>query len=73
MEGTGGTFRSLEEKGDARKERRNFLPCVGGRTQQPCEGSGGAETCGHYYRQWSWMFGRGQMELATKFRAGGRD
>ena len=21
----------------------------------------------------SWMFGRGQMELATKFRAGGRD
>jgi hypothetical protein len=48
-EGTGGTSGSLEEKGDARKERR-VLPCFGGGgTQQPCEVLRGAEACGHYY------------------------
>jgi hypothetical protein len=31
-----GVTGSQEEKGDARKVEE-FLPCFGGRTQQPCE------------------------------------
>lgn len=36
MEGVGGTSKSQEGNGDARKERGAFLPSFGGRTQQPC-------------------------------------